>query len=80
MKKVVIFAIKAYQKLDFFNSQFFKTLFLTDSICRYSPTCSNYMIGAVERFGVIKGTFLGIRRIMRCHPYSKGGVDPIPTK
>jgi hypothetical protein len=78
MKKIIISLIKGYQKVGFFNLPIFKTLFLTDSSCRYSPTCSDYMIGSVERFGVLMGVWLGLKRIARCHPFSKGGFDPVP--
>lgn len=47
--------------------------------CRFYPSCSEYTKQAVESFGVIKGVYLGIRRIGRCHPWSAGGYDPIPT-
>ena len=43
--------------------------------CRFHPTCSNYMIGAVEKYGAIRGTVRGLRRISRCHPWHAGGVD-----
>lgn len=43
--------------------------------CKYFPTCSDYMIQAIEKYGCIKGTLKGIRRIIRCNPFSKGGVD-----
>lgn len=46
--------------------------------CRFYPTCSSYMIEAIETHGVIKGVWLGLRRIGRCHPYSDGGLDPVP--
>ncbi len=70
MKKIVIKLIKLYQI----------TPMHAHSYCRYNPTCSNYMIGVIERFGLIKGLFLGIKRIIRCNPFGKFGYDPIPNK
>ena len=47
--------------------------------CRFVPTCSNYFIEAVTKYGAVKGTLLGLRRISRCHPFSrKSGYDPVP--
>lgn len=46
--------------------------------CRYTPTCSLYALQAVEKYGAFKGSYLAIRRILRCHPFRKGGYDPVP--
>ncbi|WP_420600493.1 membrane protein insertion efficiency factor YidD [Neptuniibacter sp.] len=48
--------------------------------CRFYPTCSSYMIEAIKTHGPVKGTFLGLKRISRCHPYNDGGYDPVPPK
>lgn len=50
---------------------------LPDS-CIYIPSCSSYMVEAIEKFGIFKGTYLGLRRIMRCVPWAEGGIDPVP--
>jgi len=48
--------------------------------CRFHPTCSQYAIEALETFGIIQGSWLALKRILRCHPYHPGGYDPIPPK
>lgn len=48
------------------------------SNCRFYPTCSSYAIEAIRTHGPIKGSWLAIRRILRCHPFSEGGIDPVP--
>ena len=45
--------------------------------CKYEPTCSEYTIQAIEKYGTIKGCFYGIKRILKCNPFSKGGYDPL---
>ena len=71
MKNVLISLINFYQKhislwLDSKNIK-----------CKFYPTCSDYTKQAIEKYGVIKGVFLGIKRILRCNPFSKGGYDPL---
>lgn len=48
------------------------------SQCRFSPTCSHYALGALERHGALKGAYLTARRLSRCHPWHRGGYDPVP--
>ena len=69
IKKVMILLIKFYQKCI--------SPFLPN-VCRYKPSCSEYFIEALHIHGVIKGSFLGIKRIMRCHPFGGSGYDPVP--
>ena len=70
MKKVLIFAINFYRK-------YLSGLKAAPS-CRFTPTCSEYALQAVEKYGAIKGTYLAIRRILKCHPFHEGGYDPLP--
>ena len=69
MKKFLIAIVHGYQR-------FISPLFPPS--CRYHPTCSNYMIQAIKVHGAFKGTLMGIARILRCHPFVKGGVDYVP--
>ncbi len=50
---------------------------LLPSACRYYPTCSEYMLEAVEKHGALKGVWLGLKRLFRCHPFHAGGFDPV---
>ncbi len=78
MKKIILSLIILYQKSWFVRSPLLKTLFLTDASCRFQPTCSEYTYQAINKYGIIQGSWLALRRILRCHPFTKGGFDPIP--
>ena len=69
-KKVLIFLIRFYRK--------YLSGLKGGPSCRYIPTCSAYALTAVEKYGALKGGRLAIRRLLRCHPFAKGGVDFVP--
>ncbi len=69
MKRVLLAIIGFYRK--------YLSPLLSDS-CIYSPTCSEYAMVAIERYGAAKGSWLAFKRIMRCHPFHAGGYDPVP--
>jgi uncharacterized protein len=50
------------------------------SVCRFQPSCSQYMKEALQTHGLLRGLFLGCRRVLRCHPFSEGGADPVPPR
>lgn len=53
---------------------------LLPAACRYTPTCSEYAMTAVEQYGAFRGTLMAIRRVVSCNPFSHGGYDPVPTR
>lgn len=69
MRKILIFLVRVYQR--FISPAF-------PPSCRYYPTCSTYMIDALKKFGPLLGLIMGISRILRCNPFVRGGVDPVP--
>ena len=71
MKKIMIFLLKVYKKT------IYQMISACGIYCKYYPTCSEYMVQAIEKYGVIKGFLLGIKRILKCNPFSKGGYDPL---
>ncbi|MBM6614293.1 membrane protein insertion efficiency factor YidD [Desemzia sp. RIT804] len=70
MRRIILTSIKGYQK---------GVSPLLPPSCRYYPSCSHYAAEAIEKHGAGKGTLMGVARILRCHPFVKGGYDPVPT-
>ena len=68
LKRILLLLIKFYQKFSA----------LTPPRCRFYPTCSEYTKQAIIKYGIIKGSWLGIKRICKCHPFNEGGYDPLP--
>ena len=69
MKRLVLGLLKIYKR---FISP------ILPAACRFEPTCSEYMHQAIDKKGVLKGLLLGVMRLLRCHPFSAGGKDPVP--
>lgn len=69
MKRVLIWLLKGYRR---FISP------LLPPACRFTPTCSQYALEAIGKYGALKGGYLAIRRLLRCHPFHPGGYDPVP--
>ncbi|HET7322266.1 MAG TPA: membrane protein insertion efficiency factor YidD [Longimicrobiaceae bacterium] len=69
LKRAMIGAIRFYRK---------GISPLTPPSCRFTPTCSAYALEAIERYGPARGGWLALRRLLRCHPFGKGGYDPVP--
>ncbi|MEX0823973.1 MAG: membrane protein insertion efficiency factor YidD [Balneolaceae bacterium] len=71
LSRLFIFFVKGYQVII--------SPWLGPS-CRHTPTCSNYMIGAIKEWGALKGFWLGLKRIVKCNPWGSSGYDPVPKK
>lgn len=69
MKKIILAALRFYKRA------------ISPALgnrCRFTPSCSEYMYEAVERYGALRGVWLGVKRLVRCQPFCKGGYDPVP--
>lgn len=71
MKHIMILGIRFYQKV-------ISKYLIPGAHCRFTPTCSEYARQAYEKYGFFKGTYLAVSRILKCHPFHKGGYDPLP--
>lgn len=67
-KNILVKLISLYQKISS----------LTPPVCRFTPTCSEYTKQALQKYGVFKGLWLGLKRVVKCHPFHEGGYDPLP--
>ena len=74
IKKVFKLAVRFYQAVFSPDKGIFKK---TTPTCRFFPTCSDYALRAVEKFGILKGGILAAKRILKCHPFNEGGYDPV---
>jgi len=77
-KKIALKLISIYQKTLSPDYGWFK-VYYPNGYCKFQPSCSQYTYEAVDKFGVIKGCWLGAKRIARCNPWSKGGQDEVPN-
>ncbi|OGI16280.1 MAG: membrane protein insertion efficiency factor YidD [Candidatus Moranbacteria bacterium RIFCSPHIGHO2_01_FULL_54_31] len=77
LKRFILGSIRLYQKTLSFEHGFIGMLF-GERFCRFHPTCSMYTYAAIEKYGVVRGGILGMKRILRCHPWNDGGYDPVP--
>lgn len=78
-KEVALSLIRFYQRTLSPDHGLLSKVF-GEGLCRFRPTCSEYTYGAIERHGLWRGSVLGLKRVLRCHPFSKGGWDPVPIR
>ena len=78
MKNTLLKAILFYQRYLSLDTGWAKKFFLTDKVCRFTPTCSEYTYQAIDKYGIIHGIWFGLCRIKKCHPWNPSGYDPVP--
>ncbi len=76
---MLLLLIRFYQKTLSLDHGFLSLIY-SERLCRFHPTCSEYTYQAIEKHGIWKGCYLGLRRVLRCHPWNDGGYDPVPEK
>lgn len=77
VKRLILFLIRVYQKTLSFDHGIMGAIF-GKRFCRFHPTCSAYAHEAIEKHGIVRGGSIGLKRILRCHPWNDGGYDPVP--
>ncbi|MDP3954913.1 MAG: membrane protein insertion efficiency factor YidD [bacterium] len=77
LPQIALKSIRVYQKYLSFDTGLLRFLFVTEGTCRFEPRCSEYTYQAIQKYGILLGVWMGLKRILRCHPWSKGGLDPL---
>lgn len=80
MKTVVLLCIRGYQRFVSGEKGIVRFFVLPSTVCRFTPSCSQYTYDAVSTYGILKGLWMGAKRILRCGPWSLGGLDPLIKK
>ncbi len=79
-RQFALFTIRFYQKVLSFDTGYAGKLIPLGKTCRFTPTCSEFAYQAIDRYGILYGSWLAIGRILRCHPWNPGGWDPVPER
>jgi uncharacterized protein len=77
MRKTIQKVLQIYKKTGVYRHLLIKQFFFFDAYCRFAPTCSEYSAQAIEKYGLVKGSMMGLRRVAACNPFGKSGYDPL---